>query len=128
MLKCVRIGCIPARGRYDGTKMLKVAKKAKEVVKGMKGKHKDFNRKNVSEIKVMAKEAIAFSKKIGAEHRRAIKQIWLLFRPWLGNYILGVLILMVTESSWGVWYARIMALPNMALEPGVTIQKAASAW
>ena len=47
---------------YDGSKMMKLAKKAKEVAKGMKGKHKEFNRKNVAEIRSMAKEATQFSK------------------------------------------------------------------
>jgi ABC-type multidrug transport system fused ATPase/permease subunit len=53
-----------------------------------------------------------------------VRQIWLLFKPWMSSYVIGVLVLMVAESSWGVWYAKIMALPNMALEAGASIPKA----
>eukprot|EP01051_Picozoa_sp_SAG22_P012260 SAG22_NODE_1257_length_4983_cov_2.902968_5_plen_122_part_00 len=75
--------------------------------------------------RALVDKALAYSKSIGAEHRRAVRQIWALFKPWINSYVIGVLILMVAESSWGVWYAKIMALPNMALDiPTPTIAKA----
>jgi ABC-type multidrug transport system fused ATPase/permease subunit len=112
----------------DGTKMVKVAKFARDqVCKGMRGKHPEFDAEAVREIKKLVKQALLYSKEIGAEHRRAARQIWLLLKPWLGTYLAGVGILLITESSWGVWYAKIMALPNMALEAGVTMNRATKA-
>ena len=70
--------------------------------KGLAGKHSEFDKESVREIKKLVKVALAFSREIGAEHRRATRQIWLLFKPWMGTYVLGTFILMITESSWGV--------------------------
>ena len=103
----------------DGDKMVKFAKFARDRVRrGMKYQHPAFRRDTVRKLDALIKEALTYSKQIGAESRRAALQIWLLLKPYVKYLVPGTLILMCTEVSWGFWYGQVMALPNIGLQKG----------
>ncbi len=112
----------------DGDKMVKFAKFARDRVRrGMKYKHPAFHRATIRSIDKLVKEALTYSKQIGAESRRAARQIWLLLKPYVKFLVPGTLILMCTEVSWGFWYGQVQALPfigNKQGEPAALLAEA----
>ena len=100
----------------DGDKMVKFARFARDRVRrGMKYQHPAFQRDTIRKVDALIKEALVYSKQIGAESRRAARQIWLLIKPYVKFLVPGTLLLMCTEVSWGFWYGQVMALPNIGL-------------
>ena len=117
--------------RYlDGSRMVKRARFAKDQVrKGLKGKHREFNRQAIRELDALVKESLRFSKQIGAEQKAAAQKIWQLLKPWQAMYWSGTIIRCFAGVSWGFWYGRIMSLPSVVLahaDPAVALQQAGS--